>query len=43
MGDLGGLAKDTFVMLVGRVALGGHGMLVLGAFIEDESWHGEAT
>jgi hypothetical protein len=38
MDELGGLAKDNFAMLVRReLALGGHGMLVLGADIVDIS------
>ncbi len=44
MGGLGGLAKNNFAMLVRReFALGGHGMLVLGADIVDISRHGEVT
>jgi hypothetical protein len=44
MGELGGLAKVNFAMLVRReLALGGHEMLVLGADIADIFWHGEAT
>jgi hypothetical protein len=42
MGWLGGLAKNDFAMLVRReLALGGLGMLVLGADIEDIARHGE--
>jgi hypothetical protein len=44
MGEMGSLAIDYFTMLVMReLALGGHGMLVLGADIADLSWHQEVT
>jgi hypothetical protein len=44
MGELGGLAIDNFAMLVRiKLALDGHGMLILDADITDISWHGEAT
>jgi hypothetical protein len=44
MGEMGGLAKDNFTMLVRReLVLGGHGMIVLGVDIADITWHGEAT
>jgi hypothetical protein len=35
MGEMGGLAKDNFTMLVMReLVLGGHGMIVLGVDIQ---------
>jgi hypothetical protein len=41
---MGGLAKNDFTMFVRReLELGGHGMLVPGADIEDIIWHGEAA
>ncbi len=44
MGEVGGLAKDNFAMLVRReLALGGHGMRVPGADIVVIARHGEAT
>ncbi len=45
MGELGGLAKNSFVMLVRReLALGWHGMLVPGADIVDSpAWRGDMS
>ncbi len=44
MGLLGGLAKNNFAMFVRReLVLGGHGMLVPGADVEDITWHGEVA
>ena len=44
MDELGGLAKNNFVMTVRReLALGGHGVLVPGADVEDITWHGEVA
>jgi hypothetical protein len=44
MGELGGLSKNNFVMLVRReLAICGHGMLVPGADIVDKAGHEEAT
>ena len=41
---MSGLAKNDFAMLVRKdLALGGHGMLVPGADIEDIAQHGEAS
>jgi hypothetical protein len=44
LGELGGLAKNNFPMLVRReLTLGGCGMLVPVADIVDKARHGEAT
>ncbi len=41
---MGGLAKNDFAMFARReLALGGHGMLVSGAEVEDITWDGEVT
>jgi hypothetical protein len=38
------LTKNDFTMFVRReLVLGGHGMLVPGAYLEDITWHGEAA